>query len=353
MNPRERVTAALWRKQPDKTPKYAEFTPLVGKALRERTGVEDLPAYFQIESRSVLYPFYRTAGKGELKEYYSEEMFRQGDHGASFDEWGVLHLPGSLYHFTKMVHPLESVESVEGVQTYPFPLPASTSQKEDLKKMVDELHRQELFVMGFAVQIFEPAWYLRGMENFLVDMIQNPRYAEALLDAVTRVGCTMARDFADAGVDLLVTGDDVAMQQSMILSPNVWRSWLKPRLAQVIRAARAVNPEIFLYYHSDGKVDPIIPELIEVGVEVLNPVQPECLDPAKVKRKWGDVLSFWGTMGTQTTFPFGSPEEVRQTVRQRVEEVGKGGGLVLAPTHVIEPDVPLENIIAFFEEVNS
>ncbi len=190
------------------------------------------------------------------------------------------------------------------------------------------------------------------MEQFLEDMILYPTFAESLLDILTELGCVMARDFVRAGVDLLVTGDDVAMQHTMMFSPKLWRRMLKPRLARVIRAAKSVNPDIFIYYHSDGKIDPIVPELIEVGVDVLNPVQPECLDPVEVKKKWGQDLSFWGTIGTQTTLPFGTPDEVRQVVRTRKHEIGTGGGLVLAPTHVIEPDVPYENILAFFEAAN-
>ena len=103
--------------------------------------------------------------------------------------------------------------------------------------------------------------------------------------------------------------------------------------------------------HSDGVIDPIIPELIEIGVDILNPVQPECMDPVQLKREYGNELAFWGTIGTQTTMPFGTPEEVKAVVKERIETVGQGGGLLLAPTHVIEPDVPWENVVAFFEAV--
>jgi uroporphyrinogen decarboxylase len=138
----------------------------------------------------------------------------------------------------------------------------------------------------------------------------------------------------------------------MLMSPSTWRRWLKPRLARIIATARAVNPDIIVRYHSDGNPGAIIPELIEIGVDVLNPVQPECLDPAEVKRRFGDSLAFWGAMGTQTTMPFGSPEEVARVVRERIETIGAGGGLVLAPTHVLQPDVSWENILAFFDAID-
>jgi hypothetical protein len=118
-----------------------------------------------------------------------------------------------------------------------------------------------------------------------------------------------------------------------------------------LEALRAVNPDVLAFYHSDGVIYDIIPELIEIGVDVLNPIQPECVDPVLLKQQYGDKLSFWGTIGTQTTMPFGTPEEVRETVRHMIETVGKGGGLVIAPTHLLEPEVPWENIEALVKAV--
>jgi len=140
-------------------------------------------------------------------------------------------------------------------------------------------------------------------------------------------------------------------QNKMLMSPATWRRWLKPRLAQVVEAAKSVKPEIHIFYHSDGDCRAIIPDLIEIGVTVLNPVQPECMDPVQLKAEFGDRLAFWGTVGTQTTMPFETPEQVRAVVKERIETVGKGGGLLIAPTHILEPDVPWQNVLAFVEAV--
>jgi uroporphyrinogen decarboxylase len=200
--------------------------------------------------------------------------------------------------------------------------------------------------------IFETAFALRGLDNLLVDFVRNPEMAEALLERLTRLRCSQARAYAQAGVDVLLLGDDVSSQQGMLMHPRLWRRFLKPRLARVIEAARSVNSNTLIFYHSDGDCQAIIPELIEVGVNILNPVQPECMDPAVLKRQFGDRLAFWGTLGTQTTFPFGSPEEMRRVVWERIETVGRGGGLLLAPTHILEPEVPWENVLAFFEAID-
>jgi uroporphyrinogen decarboxylase len=109
---------------------------------------------------------------------------------------------------------------------------------------------------------------------------------------------------------------------------------------------------MLIFYHSDGNATAIVPDLIEIGVDILNPVQSECMDPGEMKRLYGDRLSFWGTIGTQTTLPFGTPDDVRREVKTRMETVGVGGGLVLAPTHMVEPDVPWENLVALVEAVH-
>lgn len=110
-----------------------------------------------------------------------------------------------------------------------------------------------------------------------------------------------------------------------------------------------MKPDLLVEYHTDGFVEPFIPELIEIGIDVLNPVQPECMDPVEIKRKYGNQMAFSGTIGTQTTLPFDTPDNIREVVKERIQTVGTGGGLVLAPSHMVEPDVPWKNIIAFFE----
>jgi len=159
----------------------------------------------------------------------------------------------------------------------------------------------------------------------------------------------VAKATAKAGVDVLKTGDDVATQNSLIFSPQIWRSVMKPRWAEVYQEARKIKKDIQIWYHSDGNTDEIIQDLIEIGVTILNPVQPECMDPIKVKEKFGSILTLDGTVGTQSVMPFGSAQQVKDYVIDRRETPGMNGGLILSPTHVLEPEVPIENILAFFE----
>jgi uroporphyrinogen decarboxylase len=199
--------------------------------------------------------------------------------------------------------------------------------------------------------IFEIAWYLRGMENFMMDLIADREFAEALLYKIMNIRIGMSEKYARYGVDILRLGDDVSTQLAMMMDPDLWREVLKPRLAKVIGAAKGVKKDVLVFYHGDGNLQAIIPDLIEIGVDILNPVQPECMDPVQIKKLYGDKLSFWGTIGTQTVLPFGTPLEVESKVKEMIKTVGAGGGLVLAPTHMIEPDVPWENVEAFIEAV--
>lgn len=217
---------------------------------------------------------------------------------------------------------------------------------------IAELKERVLVVAAFMeMTLFETAWYLRGMDLFMEELLCGEETAIFMLDRLTEIRVGMAACYAKSGADILMLGDDVATQIDMMISPALWRQEIKPRLARVIAAAKAANPDILIFYHGDGNMARIIPELIEVGVEILNPVQPECMDPFEMKQLYGDKLAFWGCIGTQTTVPFGSPEDVSRICRELMEKVGAGGGLLLAPTHTVEPDVPWEHLMAFVDAV--
>jgi uroporphyrinogen decarboxylase len=194
--------------------------------------------------------------------------------------------------------------------------------------------------------VWETAWYLRSMEDLMVDMMCGDDRATVLLDRVTALSAARAGACARAGADILQLGDDIGMQQTTMMGLDLWRTWLKPRLARVIDAARAVRPDLLVFYHSCGFVAPFLGELAEIGVDILNPVQPECMAFADVVREAAGKLSFWGTIGTQRLLPFGTPEEVKAAVRENIRLCGDAGGLVVGPTHMVEPEVPWENLVA-------
>ncbi|MHB0877147.1 MAG: uroporphyrinogen decarboxylase family protein [Anaerolineae bacterium] len=269
---------------------------------------------------------------------------------ATISEWGVASVRSSTGASTAYIHPLASMTTASELACFPFPDMQENWRHHDLEGQVAEVHSDGVAAVGQMSQtIFELAWAMRGMAALLTDFSLDRSFAATLLDRLTEVRCFQAKRFVEAGVDVLRLGDDIGTERGLLMSPAMWREWLKPGLQRVIESARSVDPSIPIKYHSDGNVEAVIHDLIEVGVSILNPVQPECMDPVRLKQEYGHHLAFWGTIGVQSTMPFGSPADVRLVVRRMVETVGDGGGLVLAPTHSIEDDVPWENVLAFYE----
>jgi len=339
---RERVLRVVHHEKPDKVPRRAGFTPAIYEKFREATGEANPEEYFQMDTRYV-WP------SPSRQQHDFSRFFDTLPEGTIFDEWGTAYSPGSMYHFMRYHFPMGSFQSVQEVEEYPWPDLEAEYRYEGLVEHVEKLKRAGHFVIGGVGHIFETSWGLRGMDKLFEDFFEHPEMARAILDRVTEMRRAMAVAYAEAGVDMILCGDDVGMQDRLMMSPSTWREWFKPRWHSVWATARKVNPELTIFYHSDGKLEPVIPDLIEIGMNVLNPVQPECMDPAALKREFGDEIVLWGCIGTQTTMPFGTPEDVRAAVGWTIEHVGYDGGLFLEPTHVLEPEVPWENIEAFFK----
>lgn len=137
----------------------------------------------------------------------------------------------------------------------------------------------------------------------------------------------------------------------MVFSPDMWRKIFKPMWARFFGELKALNPDLKIAYHSDGVIEPIIPDMIEIGLDILNPIQPACMDPAAIKKKYGDKLCFWGSIDEQHTLPFGTPECVRKETIERLNTIGKGGGLIIGPTHHVQLDTPMENFSSMHETI--
>jgi uroporphyrinogen decarboxylase len=323
---------------------------------RRYPNAESLEQHFQFPYRVIVDPGFAwdfenknlIPGRDEIdwNKYYPEGF----KYKVKFDAWGVAHEenPNSM-HMTQMHHPIKDFDSVEEFLKYPWP----DFEKVDFSifdEKVKQIQSQNLAVfVWFECTIWETAWYLRSMDKLMVDMSLDDEKAAVLLDILTEKACYRAEKFARAGVDILGLGDDIGMQQTVMMSPAMYRKWLKPRLKKVIDTAKAVNPDILISYHSCGTVTPLIPELIDAGIDILNPVQPECMDFENIHKEFGDKLSFNGTIGTQKLMPFGTPAQIRDTVFRNLDIAGQKGGLFCCPTHIIEPEVPWQNIEAYVQ----
>jgi uroporphyrinogen decarboxylase len=328
----------------------ASFTPDLERRVRQRYGLADdasLPrALCMFDPGHLPLVPAGSAPAPDFSRYFADYAKPEG---SFINSLGVLEVPAKFHHFTGYVSPLRNAGSLKEIEDFPFPR-AGGFEEAGMKERVRQVHEQGRVAAAWAGHMYENAWQVRGYEEFLVDMIERPAWCECILDRFMERNLKIAEAAARAGADLLRTGDDVANQNAMMFSMLAWRGFIKSRWARVYAAARAIKPDIAIWYHSDGNIEAIIPELIEIGVTILNPVQPECMDAVKLKDMYGRSLVFDGTIGTQSTMPFGTVDEVRRVVRRNREKLGYDGALVLAPTHVLEPEVPLENIEAFREE---
>jgi len=284
-----------------------------------------------------------------------EEVWRKDREGDIWeDEWGVRRRFTGLY-FDMISHPLGGERSIEDIQRFIPPDPPSPAVYENLSQQAEIYRRKGQAVMiNLIGSCFEFAWYLRGFVDFLTDLALEPGKAEALLDIMLEFQVAQFSSLLDnmgEMIDVVLVGDDLATQNAPFLSPELYRCYVKPRQHKLYRTIKS-RTQAKLFYHSCGAVASLIPDLIEIGVDILNPVQVAAagMDPVALKREFGKDIVFWGGVDTQRVLPFGSTEEVREEVRSRIDQLAAGGGYVLAAVHNLQADVPAKNIVAMFEE---
>jgi uroporphyrinogen decarboxylase len=202
-------------------------------------------------------------------------------------------------------------------------------------------------LMNIGFSLFERAWTLRGMENLLTDMIDEPEFVHELLDAICEHNLQIIELALDYPFDAIMFGDDWGQQRGTIMGARYWRTFMKPRVARMM--GRAKEAGRFVLLHSCGDIHELFPDLIEIGLDVYQTFQPEIYDIHAIKRDFGRNLTFWGGISTQRLLPFATPDEVKKVSREMMHTMGAGGGYIVAPTHAVPGDVPPENIVAMVE----
>jgi uroporphyrinogen decarboxylase len=277
------------------------------------------------------------------------------------DEWGVgwgTPAGGGLY-FDMRTHPLAAAESVADLEHFPWPDAQEPARFETLNARADRVvnEQKRAYILGrHAAGIFEVALWMRGFENFLLDLAAQPEFASALLDIITDLKMQYwERALETVGPNVLIVSeaDDIATQRGPLISPAMYRQHIAPRHRRLFEfIKRRAQSRVYIFYHSCGAVQELIPSLIEEGIDILNPVQvsAEGMDTAELKRQYGRDLTFWGGgVDTQHVLPHGTPADVRDEVRRRIEDLAPGGGFVFAAVHNVQADVPPENYMAMWE----
>jgi len=336
---------------PDRVPLVFRARPEVVSSLMSSLGLhsyEDLLGRLHVDVREApgiaLTGGYLEEG-AELKEGPYGPAYTKGYvHGFEVrkDIWGVesIWAPDHTYTYTFLDHPLRRVP----LDDYRWPEVVEDSY-DDVERFC-RMHGERFLIYGGVIHLFEIAWQLTGFNDFMRLLYREPATVNRILDGLDEIRFRQAELLVDAGVDVVYDGDDVGAQTTMIISPSTWRRYLKPRYKKL--ADLCHRRGAFFFFHSDGWIEPIIGDLVEIGVDILNPVQPECMDVAKVKEMCRGEVCLEGTISVQRTLPFGSPGDVAREVASRVEKLGPSG-LILGPTHAIQPDTPLENILALYD----
>lgn len=358
MKHRDRVLTALNHETPDRCPMQISFTPEFAERLQ---------ADLQLKGRGLHNP-HGGGNTYELERALDEDMLLTSvgwvngyyapgyqDVNAYTDEWGVTWKCveyttrfGNGKYTEPFGHPLADDAAIE---KYRAPDPHRPELYAEAARVIREF-KNEYWIVGVTpTTIFESAWALRGYDRLMMDFLLHPDLADRVLDFTYQYHLAVTQQLVEMGVDMVWLGDDVGAQQAMLISPATWRKFFKPRMAHLIAALKQINPQVKVAYHSDGTFYPLLPDLIEIGLDVLNPIQPACMDPVRLKKEWGDALCFWGSIDLQYTLPYGTPAEVQAEVQARLNTLGKDGGLIIGPTHNVQLDVPLENFWAMVNTI--
>lgn len=355
MDSRTRVSLALAHKEPDRVPIDFWAASEVTSMLRNRFGFssdEELLRHFDVDFRYIDGPVYVgpapvVRGDGAKEDHFGVPRTRvtygEGNHVGAYSEVAAF--------------PLEHATSVDDIARYPKwprvdwfdyePVREQARRARELGKTVvfmgDRLNR--------CAQL-KPAMYLRGVDRILTDMYENEAIARAIFERITDFYCGYLRrtlEAAEGAIDIVFTGDDFGMQANTFVPDDTWRAFLREGFRRFIDIGHAFGCKVA--HHTCGSVVSLIPDFIECGLDILNPLQPEArgMDHARLKREFGRDLTFHGGMSIQKTLPYGTVDDVRNEVADRIAKLARGGGYILCTAHNIQPDTPPENIDALFQ----
>jgi len=371
MTKRERVVTALNHQEPDRVPLSMSVTIQAYKNLKKYLGIDlketlnpgrwtEVPVNPLVAEKFGLDVIWLPTGKPEKKPRQSE------DSNKWFDSWGVewtkISLPKGGYYNEMSCAPLKDA-TIKDIEDYEWPNPNDPGIIEGVRDYYQHIHKDTEFAIltKFGGAVFEQAWYLRGMEKFLLDMVENPDFVNALLSKIAEI--QMGYDevlISETGefVDILrLSGEDMGTQQNPILSLPMFRRMVRPHLEKLWAFAKekllAKNPNAKIMLHSCGAVKTFIPDWIDMKLDILDPIQTKAkgMDPLGLKSDFGDKLSFHGGIDSQNVLPFGTVEEVKKFTKEHIQALAPGGGYICGPVHNVQGDVPPENLIAMRDAV--
>lgn len=346
----KRALNAINNRKPDRPPLDYSGTPEVTARLMDYFDIdnqEDLLCKLGVDFRNV------SPGYTGPKELIGMDWGARAGKDMWGIEWKSIETKyGTYYEIAS--NPLSKVNSLEEIEKYNWPDPDWVDLS-NLKDEIEKINYKERKAIGFfGGRIFSNAWALRGFERFLMDLISRPEIATMIMEKVFNFHneiTNRALGVTDGLIDIITSGDDIGTQNGMILSPELWREKVKPWTRKLIEPFKKKGYKTF--YHSDGDFTDVLEDFIDMGLDIVNPVQPKArnTDPESLRAKFGGRIAFSGGIDTQELLPFGTPETIKKEVIRTIEILGTTGGYIVAPSNNIQPDTPVENIISLYKTV--
>ena len=368
LTPRERVTKALNHEEPDRVPIDLFFhagmlTDRSYFALKDHLGIQgDIAPFRQGLGANYYDERILEALEIDIRRVFMEaqhELKPLNDEESEFvDAWGTVYVSGPGYTHPAGP-PLVGIDTIEGLRDYAWPTPDQFGDVAGLKAQAEHLYTTTDYAIalrrpGIRGGLLDKGGDLRGMEQFMMDLALEPDYCRAMMEIMAEIYVavyTSALKEIGPYVQMVEAQDDLGAQLQPLISPTTWREIIKPSQKYIFDEIHRVAPHVKIIFHTDGNVHALIPDLIDCGVDVLNPIQPSArlMDSAKLKQEFGDRLSFHGAMDVQTVL---NRDEafVREDVRTRIRALAPGGGFILAPCNHIQHDIPPENVVAMYDE---
>jgi len=350
MTSKERVLTAINHQEPDKVPLDAWLAPEVADQLILMLNVDTSQDPFALAKRLGNDFLYRAVGFCEGFSTIYDETKKIGDNLYQ-DDFGIQwsFKKQDFGGYCEMVkHPLADLASYESFR-WPDPLKVSRVGLQENRRLIERDGKEYAIIGAVACSMLEGAWYLRGLENLLVDLAGNLEFVEDLLDHTMNHSLALSRELVKMGVDILWWGDDFSVETGPIMRPELFRRLLKSRYARVFRELRALNKNLKIAFHCDGKVEWALDDLVEVGVDIINPLQPDVNDVAAVKKRYRQNLTVWGNVDTRNVMSRGSAAEVVGEVKKVIRTLSPGGGHLLSTNHTVQATPrAVDNAIAFY-----
>jgi uroporphyrinogen decarboxylase len=355
MNSRERFLTTIQGGIPDRSPIIATFTPQIAEKMAAHLNLpyeEPLDSLLstRISHMELLTMLGNDAVGVAACSPLNKPTIIHGN-GIIENEWGMKFKNVGLYN-EFIEFPLAHAQRAADIEKYEFPDPEAKGRFDAAQKAIDQYKHNFGIYGDLETSFFETAWYLVGLEKFLMDLMMEAEYIEPLLDKILEINTNIGKKLIEMGVDMIWAGDDFGGQNGLLIDPETWRRIFKPRIKFMFDEFKKVNPDIKIAWHSCGAIVPIIPDFIEIGLDILNPIQPlaKDMEPKHLKEEFGNDLIFFGGICVQNLLPNGTPEEIKNETAYRKKIIGNQGGYIIGPAHNVQNDTSIKNILAFFEE---